>query len=129
MGGEARGIDDGGDKEEVKTPVLRESPWKWLMERADIKECVQRLSQDDNDVYLEVSKLQPLFPHLEFRAISCKGLKEAPGGSTPVHIRATDDDDVSEPPKPTKQTQDEDKSVQEKETKTPALNEESNPAP
>jgi hypothetical protein len=60
-------------------------PWRWLLDRSDIKECVQRLSHDDHDVYLAVVNLQPLFPDLEFQSISCRGMKAAPGGAMPVH--------------------------------------------
>lgn len=59
-------------------------PWKWLMERSDIRECIVRLASDDNDVFLNVSKLQPLFPEVTFEKIRCVGLKRAPGGVIPV---------------------------------------------
>lgn len=59
-------------------------PWKWLMERSDIRECISRLSRDDSDVVINVSRLQPLFPDLKFEAIRCVGLKRAPGGVVPV---------------------------------------------
>jgi hypothetical protein len=59
-------------------------PWKWLMERSDIRECIARLARDDNDVFINVSRLQPLFPDLKFEAIRCVGLKRAPGGVVPV---------------------------------------------
>ena len=62
------------------------NPWVWLFDRADIKECVKRLSKDDQDVYMKMKTLQPMFNHIEFESISCKGLKEAPGGSTPIEI-------------------------------------------
>jgi hypothetical protein len=60
------------------------SPWTWLLRRPDVRECVKRLSRDDMDVYTAMQKLHPLFPDLTFTAVSCKGLKEAPGGSEPV---------------------------------------------
>jgi len=65
------------------TPVDH-SPWTWLMARLDIQECVRRLSKDDNDVYLNISKLANLFPEVEFVSISCRGRKFPPGGSEPV---------------------------------------------
>lgn len=67
-------------------------PWKWFLSRKDIKECVKRLSVDDRDVVFNVSKLQPYFPEIEFREISCRGMKEAPGGKAPVSL-----DDSSTP--------------------------------
>lgn len=63
---------------------VKSCPWKWLLDRGDIKECIQRLSHDDNDVYLAIVNLQPLFPDVEFQSISCRGLKAAPGGPMPV---------------------------------------------
>ena len=60
------------------------SPWKWLMERADIKQCVQRLSNDDSDVYSGIVSLQPLFPDIKFKPMSVRGIKKAPGGVVPV---------------------------------------------
>lgn len=70
------------------TPPLgsRPSPWAWLMQRADIRNCIARLSRDDRDVCINVSKLQPLFPDLIFTSISCRGYKTAPGGGTPVAL-------------------------------------------
>ena len=59
-------------------------PWKWLLERGDIRECVERLSKEDNDVVLNMSKLQPLFPDMTFVKMTCVGLKRAPGGVVPV---------------------------------------------
>ena len=60
------------------------SPWVWLLRRTDVRECVQRLSCDDNDVYSSIIKLQTVFPDVNVRVISCRGLKVAPGGSIPV---------------------------------------------
>eukprot|EP00604_Paraphysomonas_vestita_P002162 CAMPEP_0174820310 /NCGR_PEP_ID=MMETSP1107-20130205/4043_1 /TAXON_ID=36770 /ORGANISM="Paraphysomonas vestita, Strain GFlagA" /LENGTH=382 /DNA_ID=CAMNT_0016035373 /DNA_START=832 /DNA_END=1980 /DNA_ORIENTATION=+ len=79
-------------------------PWVYLLNRNDIQECIQRLSQDDHDVYLSIIKLKPLFPYLEFRSISCRGMKYAPGGAMPVcgveklnnHDRNSDDGHVSD---------------------------------
>ena len=70
-----------------KDPVsvgMKASPWVWLLRRPDVKECITRLSSDDKDVYLSIVKLQSVFPDIAGRIISCKGLKEAPGGSIPV---------------------------------------------
>jgi hypothetical protein len=66
------------------SPSAEDCPWKWLLERNDIKECVQRLSQDDHDVYLAMVNLKPLFPEVEFKSLSCRGMKAAPGGVMPV---------------------------------------------
>ena len=60
------------------------SPWVWLLRRPDVKECAQRLSCDDNDVYSSIIKLQSIFPDITVRAISCRGLRVAPGGTIPV---------------------------------------------
>jgi hypothetical protein len=60
------------------------SPWDWLLRRPDIQECIVRLSTDDKDVYLSILKLQAVFPNMTISMMSCKGLKEAPGGSVPV---------------------------------------------
>jgi hypothetical protein len=60
------------------------SPWHWLLRRADIKLCVERLARDDNDVYLNVSKLAPLYPDIKFSSMTCRGRKAPPGGMTPV---------------------------------------------
>lgn len=67
----------------------KNSPWLWFLARADIKEVVQRLSQDDNDVYLHVSKLKVVYPDITFASITCRGKKVAPGGSEPVPLNAT----------------------------------------
>jgi hypothetical protein len=60
------------------------SPWDWLLKRPDIQECIVRLSKDDKDVYLSILKLQDIFPNMSISMMSCRGLKEAPGGSVPV---------------------------------------------
>lgn len=60
------------------------SPWDWLLKRPDIQECIVRLSKDDKDVYLSILKLQDVFPNMSISMMSCRGLKEAPGGSVPV---------------------------------------------
>ena len=60
------------------------NPWKWLLQRDDIKQCVERMSQDDSDVYHYMIKLQPLFPDITFVQKSCRGFKVAPGGEKPV---------------------------------------------
>lgn len=72
--------------EQICDETGRENPWIWLLDRADIKECVKRLSRDDNDVYLRMRTLSPLFPHLEFSSMSCRGLKEPPGGTQVVQM-------------------------------------------
>jgi hypothetical protein len=56
------------------------SPWTWLMQRPDIRECVRRLSKDDHDVYNNLVKLDYLFPDITFEKMSCRGLKTPPGG-------------------------------------------------
>lgn len=71
------------------------NPWAWLLARPDIQECVARLSKDDNDVYLNIKKLEPLFPHVEFSSMSCRGRKEAPGGSTPISKNPLSPSEVS----------------------------------
>ena len=35
-----------------------DSPWTWLLTRPDIRECVNRLSVDDHDVYIAMINLQ-----------------------------------------------------------------------
>jgi hypothetical protein len=60
--------------------------WSWLFDRLDFRECVQRLRRDDREVIASMSLLSPLFPGLEFEAISCRGLKGAPGGAIPVEL-------------------------------------------
>lgn len=63
------------DREETRL-----NPWKWLLAQEQVHRCVERLSQDDRDVYLCLQKIQPLFPSLELVEISCRGLKTAPSG-------------------------------------------------
>lgn len=65
------------------------SPWHWLLRRADIKQCVERLSRDDNDIYLNFTKLAPLYPDIKFSSMSCRGRKAPPGGQTPIAIDAS----------------------------------------
>ena len=72
--------------EDFKPSASRPSPWTYLFERHDIVQCVLRLQRDDRDVYLNIVKLQPLFPDVTFSAISCRGLKAAPGGAVPVQL-------------------------------------------
>ena len=67
----------------------RASPWHWLLRRTDIKQCVERLSKDDPDVYLNVSKLLHLYPDLKFVSISCRGRKIPPGGNVPISLNAS----------------------------------------
>jgi hypothetical protein len=87
-----------GSGERTQLPRNRVSPWKWLMERTDIQECVRRLSEDDNDVYLSMVKLQPLFPDIQFKSISCRGMKGPPGGSTPISLSGVEPLPVAVPP-------------------------------
>jgi len=77
---------DFGNPWDLTTAEDNQNPWKWLLDRSDIKECVRRLSRDDNDVYLKIKSLAPLFPHIEFTSISCRGLKEPPGGLQPIEM-------------------------------------------
>lgn len=65
------------------------SPWIWLLNRMDVKRCVERLSKDDRDVYLNVSQLRVIYPDIEFRQFSCRGRKTPPGGVTPLEIDPT----------------------------------------
>jgi hypothetical protein len=59
-------------------------PWRWLLSKEEVQECVQRLSRDDRDVFNRVKKLQPFFPEIEFLEISCRGMKASPGGAALV---------------------------------------------
>jgi hypothetical protein len=63
-----------------------ETPWHWLLRRHDIRVCIERLSTDDNDVYLNLVRLSPLFPDLTFVSMSCRGRKEPPGGLVPIDL-------------------------------------------
>jgi hypothetical protein len=62
------------------------NPWKWLLSRADIRACVERLSNEDRDIFLNVSKLQSFYPDIVFSSMSVRGRKVPPGGSTPVAL-------------------------------------------
>ena len=64
----------------------RSSPWKWLLARYDIQQCVLRLARDDRDIVVYVRKLQPMFPDVVFKDISCRGMKYPPGGATAVEL-------------------------------------------
>lgn len=92
--------DDIAPWEEPVDANTRISPWKWLLARADVSECVERLSRDDKDVYIGVSKLQPLFPDIKFEPISVRGKKTPPGGNNPIvnsvisHSDSSDNIDV-----------------------------------
>jgi hypothetical protein len=68
----------------VEDDSYRMSPWKWLLQRPDIRQCVERLALDDRDVYSFIVKVKPIFPDIEFGSISCQGKKVAPGGAIPV---------------------------------------------
>jgi len=61
-------------------------PWKWLLQREDIRECVDRLSVDDYDIFYSLKTLQPLFPDVKFARVSCRGRKVPPGGANPVRM-------------------------------------------
>lgn len=65
------------------------SPWHWLLRRADIKQCVERLSRDDPDIYLNFTKLAPLYPDIKFSSMSCRGRKAPPGGLVPIALNAS----------------------------------------
>jgi hypothetical protein len=67
----------------------KNSPWLWFLARTDIKTCVQRLSVDDNDVFLHVSRLKVVYPEIEFQSITCRGKRVAPGGGDPVPLDPT----------------------------------------
>ena len=67
----------------ASTPV---NPYIWLLRRTDIRECVKRLSVDDLDVYVNMVKLSGLFPAIEFKSTSCRGMKCAPGGAIPPTV-------------------------------------------
>jgi hypothetical protein len=66
---------------DIDQPQPHSHPWRWLLSREEVHECVQRLSRDDRDVFNRVRKLQPLFPEIEFLEISCRGMKVSPGGT------------------------------------------------
>eukprot|EP00595_Chromulina_sp_UTEXLB2642_P000526 CAMPEP_0196762954 /NCGR_PEP_ID=MMETSP1095-20130614/3119_1 /TAXON_ID=96789 ORGANISM="Chromulina nebulosa, Strain UTEXLB2642" /NCGR_SAMPLE_ID=MMETSP1095 /ASSEMBLY_ACC=CAM_ASM_000446 /LENGTH=761 /DNA_ID=CAMNT_0042115121 /DNA_START=264 /DNA_END=2549 /DNA_ORIENTATION=+ len=68
----------------------RQSPWTWLLSRSEIHECIERLSNDDADVYNNIIKLQRLLPNVEFNKISCRGKKSAPGGDTLIQLKDRD---------------------------------------
>jgi len=70
----------------VSSAETTHHPWVWLLNRPDIKECVYRLSSEDNDIYLVMIKLAPFFPSIEFRSVSCRGLKRPPGGTGPIKL-------------------------------------------
>lgn len=72
---------------DAKTKLI--SPWHWLLRRTDIRVCVVRLSCDDNDVYVNIRRLQPLYPDLVFSSVSCRGRKTPPGGINPIEIDPT----------------------------------------
>ena len=74
----------GWEIDDLESEEFLKCPWKWLMERTDIRQCVERLAVDDRDVYSYVVRSKPLFRDLEFGIVSCLGKKEAPGGSIPV---------------------------------------------
>ena len=66
------------DPEELRKQV-NASPWGPLLDRTDIKEVIQFLSKEDMDIYIDMVKLAPLYPDIDFEIKSCRGLKKAPG--------------------------------------------------
>eukprot|EP01038_Epipyxis_sp_PR26KG_P007407 gene7407-10096_t len=72
------------DNHELSSENKIRSPWHWLLRRRDIQACVERLSVDDHDVYLNMIKLKPMFPEINFAFISCRGHKIPPGGNDPI---------------------------------------------
>ena len=75
--------------EQTHNDAGTENPWSWLLARSDIRECVRRLSRDDNDVYLKIKLVSPLFPDQVFSSVSCRGLKEPPGGTDVIQMVTT----------------------------------------
>lgn len=77
------------EDEENGEVIIRDnsnSPWEWLLKRSDIKTCVERLSKDDQDIYLCLSQLQNVYLDIDFRIVSCRGQKTAPGGVKPIIV-------------------------------------------
>jgi hypothetical protein len=74
------------DSREANAAKKESSPWHWLLRRSDIKQCVERLSRDDNDIYLNFLKLAPLYPDIKFSSMSCRGRKVPPGGLIPIPV-------------------------------------------
>lgn len=64
-------------------------PWEWLLARDDIRECVGRFAEDEQDVYLRVSRLQPYYPDINFSVVSVKGVNRAPGGDAVIRNSTT----------------------------------------
>lgn len=62
------------------------NPWIWLLKRADIRNCVDRLSKDDNDIFNTLQILGNYYPDITFESISCRGKRTAPGGDSPVSL-------------------------------------------
>jgi len=62
------------------------SPWNWLLKRADIKNCVERLSKDDGDIHSTISILTYYYNDITFEKVSCRGKHSAPGGDIPVEL-------------------------------------------
>lgn len=65
------------------------SPWLWLLARTDIRNCVERLSEDDPDVYACVSQLRIVYPEMQFSGKTCRGKRAAPGGAHPEPLNPT----------------------------------------
>lgn len=73
------------------------NPWLWLLKRADIKNCVERLSKDDNDIFNTLQILGSFYPDIVFESISCRGKRSAPGGDLPVQLNNMAIEIISEP--------------------------------
>lgn len=71
------------ENQDNKEDDIAINPWKQLLLRDDIKQCIIKLSNDDRDVYYPMKKIQPLYPEIQFTEISCRGMKMAPGGKEP----------------------------------------------
>ena len=84
---------DGDSNSEAAVAALTSartiSPWHWLLRRTDIRQCVQRLAQDDNDVFLNLQQLRALYPDVAFSSMSCRGRKTPPGGINPIELNPT----------------------------------------
>lgn len=60
------------ESDEERT-TRKESPWNWLLNGSDIKSCIEKLAVDKNDVYLNMVKLKPRFPTIEFTSTTARG--------------------------------------------------------
>jgi len=80
------GINTAAEVDSSSQLPLQPDPWEWLLSRPDICTCVDRLSQDDQDVFIHMQRLQalPVFAHVAFASKSCRGRKVPPGGLSPI---------------------------------------------